>query len=218
MRGMTKLAMAATLAVVLTLALFFTLILSLLADLFCCLLCRESRPRFDPETPDSTSVTEAGREDSSTRSVSKFPFYAHGVLQAPTTYLLTIPKLEAAAAPIPAPDLKHFQCHSPIPPSSSASVSSVATDRFVYISNPVYDGVNGGGDDDTTPFETPETSPSHLGLGEEEEDSDQSPPLTVMKKLAPVRRNAYGTSVSAAETNQASSSSSSNTLCFSPSW
>ncbi|OUZ99933.1 protein of unknown function DUF292 [Macleaya cordata] len=77
-------------------------------------------------------------------------------------------------------------------------------EHFVYISNPIYDNEiscrqgGGGGGGIGTPFETPDSSPSHLEMedgcwsGEEEEGSSPSsslpmtPPLTPMKKLLPM--------------------------------
>ncbi|XP_038971986.1 uncharacterized protein LOC120104614 [Phoenix dactylifera] len=240
--------MGAALAIALSLALVFTLLSVILADLLCSLLCRRKH-RFEraaPNTSDAGAAAEA-EEDPPTPPLS-FPFYAHGVLQAPTTFLLTIPNLEAAtAAAAAALPPKQVECksrmvltvehESPSVPASpcihrisSAAVDSAAPDHFVCISNPIYNGI-GGGDDKGTPFETPDASPSHLGPDPEEEtESDSSPQLTVMKKLPSVPpqalsaaglmegRRSLPTSASATETNRVSSSSSSYSLCCSPSW
>ena len=238
--------MGAALTIALSLALLFTLLSVLLADLLCSFLCCRKH-RFETAAPHTSDAAAVAEEDAPTPPLS-FPFYAHGVLQAPTTFLLTIPKLEAAtAAAVAASALppKQVECKSRMPltvenesPSvpaspcihriSSASINSAAADHFVCISNPIYDGI-GGGDDMGTPFETPDASPSHLGL-EEETESDYSPQLTVMKKLPSVAPQAFSavalmdgrpslaTSVSATETNRVSSSSSSCSLCCSPSW
>ncbi|KAJ3704726.1 hypothetical protein LUZ61_008431 [Rhynchospora tenuis] len=202
MGGMSKLALGTTITVALIFALFLTLFLLLLADFVSSLL----------RTPNHTSNLDAPTHKSSPNlsPISKPPtlpsFYAHGVLQAPTSFLLTVPKLEAAAAP-------------PIKPTSPVSMCSLSGDeRFVCISNPVYDGVHVQIQDEengvsSTPFETPGTSPSHFG-----EEGQWSPPLGFMKKLPPVRQWLPGT-VSASDTNRASTYSfSSSTLCFSPSW
>ncbi|KAG1363182.1 hypothetical protein COCNU_11G000090 [Cocos nucifera] len=245
---MTRPAMGAALTIALSLALLFTLLSVLLADLLCSLICCRKH-RSQTAAPDASdaavaAAAAAAEEDPPTPPLS-FPFYAHGVLQAPTTFLLTIPKLEAATAAAAALPPKQVECKSRMPltvenesPSvpaspcihriSFASVNSAAPDHFVCISNPIYDGI-GGGDDMGTPFETPDASPSHWGL-EEETESDYSPQLTVMKKLPSMAPQAFSavslmdgrpslaTSVSATETYRVSSSSSSYSLCCSPSW
>ncbi|XP_068636893.1 uncharacterized protein [Aristolochia californica] len=111
-----------------------------------------------------------------------------------------------------------------------AEVEADGTNHFVYISNPIYDqvaaGVGGGGtsDSSTTPFETPDSSPSHLEIAtgckevEEEGDADSfSPPIAPMKKLPP---SAASITLSATtDSNLASSSSSSfSPPSNSPSW
>ena len=198
MRGMNRLAMGTTLAVAFCLAMLLALLLFLLFNLFCSLL-RDKRhqhnlPRF------SNNETAAEQSEQPPRPLS-FPFYAHGVLKAPREYLLSVPNLEAAAAK---------QASSP--------------DRFVCISNPIYDGITAGGSDVNgdgggTPFVTPKASPSCF---EADEGNDSSPPLKLMKKLPAVLpkvlfdgRRSLGAST---ETNRPSSSSSSNSLCCSPSW
>ncbi|KAJ4745683.1 hypothetical protein LUZ62_080088 [Rhynchospora pubera] len=219
MGGMSKLALGTTITVALIFALFLTLFLLLLADFVSSLLrtrTRKHTPNVNLEAPNQKSSPNFHLKDPSLSPLSKpaaLPsFYAHGVLQAPTSFLLTVPKLEAAAAP-------------PIIPTSPVSMCSMSgAERFVCISNPVYDGVqiqiqeeeeeeeeeNGVS---STPFETPGTSPSHFG-----EEGEWSPPLGFMKKLPPVRQWLPGM-VSASDTNRASTYSfSSSTLCFSPSW
>lgn len=235
--------MGAALTIALSLALLFTLLSVLLADLLCSLLsCWKHRfVKAAPNTSEAAVAAAAAEEDPPTPPLS-FPFYAHGVLQAPTTFLLTIPKLEAATAAAAAKQVE-YKSRMPLTvehdsPSvtaspcihriSSASVNSVAPDHFLCISNPIYQGI-GGGDDMGTPFETPDASPPHLGL-EEETESDHSPQLTVMKKLPSVApqalsavglmdgRRSLATSVSATETNRVCSTTSSYSLRCSPSW
>ncbi|GMN50515.1 hypothetical protein TIFTF001_019676 [Ficus carica] len=113
-------------------------------------------------------------------------------------------------------------------------------EQFVYISNPIYENMeNRLGGVDTTPFETPDTSPSRLEMsgsgsgsgsgssGEDEIDQPPplTPPLTPMKKLpaegcSVSLRDArsLGTSGSESNSNNGVSSSSSGSPCTSPSW
>ncbi|KAJ3677223.1 hypothetical protein LUZ60_002947 [Juncus effusus] len=184
MGGMTKLAMATTIAVSLILTFFLILLLILLIDFFFSILRRKSQNANNPESPDSKTPPQNQTQNEQMPKEALNPpvlpsFYAHGVLQAPTSFLLTVPKL----------------------------------DQFVCVSNPVYDGTEAGevinnGDNNgvmSTPYETPETSPSHFG-----EEEEYSPPLKYMKKLP---------SISATETNRNSScSASSSNVCYSPSW
>ncbi|KAF3339059.1 hypothetical protein FCM35_KLT16530 [Carex littledalei] len=200
MGGMTKLALGTTITVALIFALFLILFLLLLADFVTSLV--KTRKHDPNKNHDLESPNPKSQQISKPTTLPSF--YAHGVLQAPTSFLLTVPKLEAAAAP-------------PIKPTSSSPVSVCSlsgSERFVCISNPVYDGVQVEvHHDSSTPFETPGTSPSQFG-----EEGEWSPPLGFMKKLPPVRQWHHG-SVYANDTNQASSCSfSSNTHCFSPSW
>ncbi|CAL9127038.1 unnamed protein product, partial [Musa textilis] len=223
MRGTSKLAMGTALTVAVSLALVFTLLLVLLVDLFCSLLCCRSR-RCETATTTSPGLSSAA-ESAAEKMEPPPPFSTAlgfpGVLQAPTSFLLSIPKLEAAAA---MPPSERVDCHFSMATSSpgirrisSASSDSISADHFVRISNPIYDGVGGSL---TTPFETPGTSPSHFGF--EENEAECSPALTAMRKLPPMRRTASfvglrsaATSVSAAETYRVSVSSSSDS---SPSW
>jgi hypothetical protein len=210
MGGMSKLALGTTITVALIFALFLTLFLLLLADFISSLVRtpKHSPPpnhNLDIETPNLKPPLNTSSLQPQISKPSTLPsFYAHGVLQAPTSFLLTVPKLEAAAAQ---------PMNTISSPVSACSLSSV--ERFVCISNPVYDGVRVHEEENgaSTPFETPGTSPSHFG-----EEGEWSPPLGFMKKLPPVRPWLHG-SVSATDTNRASSYSfSSSTLCFSPSW
>uniref|UniRef100_J3M210 Uncharacterized protein n=2 Tax=Oryza brachyantha TaxID=4533 RepID=J3M210_ORYBR len=152
--------------------------------------------------------------------------------------LLAIPKLESAV-----------WRWSPARRSSLSSSSSAnSDDRFVCISNPVYErgaaqaaAEAGGGAD--TPFETPDASPSPIGITEEvEEEGEYSPPLSVMRKLPPLgvvacpppsmgfidgrpslgftdgRPSLTAWSGTVTDTNRASSSSSNLTAHFFSSW
>ncbi|RWW38481.1 hypothetical protein BHE74_00056281 [Ensete ventricosum] len=226
MRGASKLALGAALTVAVSLALVFTLLLVLLVDLFCSLLCCRSR-RCETTTTRSPGLSSAAASAAEKMEPPPPPFSTAfgfpGVLQAPTSFLLSIPKLEAAAAMPPTSERVdcHFSMATPSPGMrriSSASSDSTSADHFVRISNPIYDGVGGR---PTTPFETPGASPSHFGF--EEDEAECSPALTAMRKLPPMRRtasfvglrSAAATSVSAAETYTVSVSSSSDS---SPSW
>ncbi|XP_026411061.1 uncharacterized protein LOC113306325 [Papaver somniferum] len=133
----------------------------------------------------------------------------------------------------------------------SSVCGSAADKHLVYISNPIYDnelsykhsGVGGGGGGESaicsnaTPFETPESSPSHLEMDwEAEEDrrneeglspnsslETMTPPLTPMKKLLPMEA-CSSVSVSLRDARSIDTSGSSHglscssSLSTSPSW
>ncbi|KAG0479946.1 hypothetical protein HPP92_010804 [Vanilla planifolia] len=215
-RGTGKPAMGGALEVALAIGLILALFFLLVLDLFFSLLCRRSIPPDLPVqlSPDVSQDAPPSPASSLGKPPSRFPFpfYGHGVLRAPTNFLLTIPKLEAM---IP-PEQEMPATASPYPNDA---------ERLVYISNPIYDGAIGGEGGGTT-FVTPEESPSSLATVEEEEDEEGkwSPPLALMKKLPSSLpavclvdgRRSLATSASVTETNRASFSSES--LCTSPSW
>ncbi|KAI3524593.1 hypothetical protein L1887_03252 [Cichorium endivia] len=106
---------------------------------------------------------------------------------------------------------------------------------LVYISNPVFDGESRRGsrvEDDCTPFETPDTSPSRLETEEFSDDDEReeisskivvTPPLTPMKKLpaeavSVCLKDVQSLRPSGSDTNSnnGASSSSSLTPCISP--
>ncbi|KAG6587952.1 hypothetical protein SDJN03_16517, partial [Cucurbita argyrosperma subsp. sororia] len=116
--------------------------------------------------------------------------------------------------------------------------SSIGSDHFMYISNPIYDNDAIRPSRGDTPFETPNSSPSRLETcGSSEEDEivasppstlrslPNTPPLTPMKKLpaeacSVTLRDATSlrNSGSDSNTNNGLSSSSSGSPCTSPSW
>ncbi|KAL5214624.1 hypothetical protein ABZP36_003776 [Zizania latifolia] len=248
--GMSRLAVGVSLMVALSLALFLTIVVLLLADLFCSHLRRR---RADGEVSPqrlpmklglaSPARTATGEDDAASvatttrEALSGTPpfYYAHGVMQAPDTkdLLLAIPKLEAAV-----------WRWSPARRSSPSASSSSNSDRFVCISNPVYErgaapaaaAAEAAGAD--TPFETPDASPSPFGITEE---GEFSPPLSAMRKLPPLgvvacpppamgfvdgpslgftdgRPSLTAWSATVTDTNRASSSSSNLTAHFFSSW
>lgn len=114
-------------------------------------------------------------------------------------------------------------------------------EHVVYISNPIYDNEACRPSRADTPFETPDSSPSHLEEPEEEESGSSgdeeiaqpisavglpiTPPLSPMKKLPAEAcsislrdAGSLGTSGSDSNSNNGISSSSSGTPCTSPSW
>uniref|UniRef100_A0A0D9WAC3 Uncharacterized protein n=1 Tax=Leersia perrieri TaxID=77586 RepID=A0A0D9WAC3_9ORYZ len=242
--GMSRLAVGVSLMVALSLALFLTIAVLLLADLFCSHL-RERRIRraeeeasrwrrakrglaADDEDAASSVATATTAREAALSSTPPF-YYAHGVMQAADTkdILLAIPKLESAV-------WRWSPARRSSPSSSSSSI-----DRFVCISNPVYErgaaaAAGGGGGGDTPPFETPDASPSPAGITEEmEEGGEFSPPLSVMRKLPPLgvvacpppamgfvggRPSLTAWSGTVTDTNRASSSSSNLTAHFFSSW
>ncbi|KAK8967911.1 hypothetical protein KSP40_PGU005438 [Platanthera guangdongensis] len=105
---------AGALALALSLALILALLL--LLDLLRSLLRHRAHP---PASLEAEHATPPSPSNLSPANLS--PFYAHGVLRAPTKFLLSSPKLEAL-----------------LPPASPDAAGG-----FVCISNPVYDEVTG---------------------------------------------------------------------------
>ncbi|XP_059638118.1 uncharacterized protein LOC132280030 [Cornus florida] len=145
----------------------------------------------------------------------------------------------------PSPSSPSFVCSPPLIPkvslqgdssTSNDGVCGRGEEQFMYISNPIYDNEAGMPSRADTPFETPDTSPSHLEMGGFSGDDDQpspsspsslptTPPLTPMKKLpaegcSVCLRDArsLATSGSDSNSNNGVSSSSSGSPCTSPSW
>ncbi|EEE61802.1 hypothetical protein OsJ_16415 [Oryza sativa Japonica Group] len=260
--GMSRLAVGVSLMLALSLALFLTIAVLLLADLFCSHLRRRWMRAEEGEAlsrrraklglagtsraaagdDDAASVATTATTTTAREALSSTPpfYYAQGVMQAAADtkdLLLAIPKLESAV-----------WRWSPARRSSPSSSSSANSDRFVCISNPVYErGAAPPADvrgDTDTPFETPDASPSPFGITEEveEEGGEFSPPLSVMRKLPPLgvvacpppsmgfidgrpslgftdgRPSLTAWSGTVTDTNRASSSSSNLTAHFFSSW
>ncbi|GLT98586.1 hypothetical protein SLE2022_160850 [Rubroshorea leprosula] len=191
-------------------------------------------------------------------------FYAQGVLRAPTSLLFRMVELDSTILEVhaqePNPYPKRIGTLSPLSPPSTSSVASpnsvseisvkivtsgstTSNDKacggdgsgergLLYISNPIYDNDAGRA---STPFETPDTSPSRLEDGSSSDGDDEnkiaplssdcprSPPLTPMKKLPAQAcsvslRDAIGTSSNDSNSNNRLSSASSDSACTSPSW
>ncbi|OWM89911.1 uncharacterized protein LOC116195425 [Punica granatum] len=190
-------------------------------------------------------------------------FYAQGVLHAPRSLLFpALPSPDAAKRQYrhSEDDLESNSAASPPPKfitCSSLPGGNIQEDcsfqvgparstssHLVYISNPIYDNDatdRAKNQSPNTPFETPDSSPSHLecgtssGADDECDDEDRTartgrepntPPLTPMKKLpaqacsVPLRdAGSLCTSGTDSNTNRGLLwSSSSGTPCTSPSW
>ncbi|XP_062148240.1 cell wall protein RBT1 [Alnus glutinosa] len=259
MRGTSKVIMGATLVMVVSLAIVLGLILVLLAELYCSLLLRRRQLRnttSDTPTAAVMTSTTATNPTSSQPSHSKdesppsphSSFYAQGVLQAPrsllfpavsgiedeaetkklTHHIIDVQTQESNASPR---QIGLLSASSP--PTPCNDKASGCGEHFVYISNPIYDNDAMPSGVDSTPFETPDTSPSRLDTGGSSGDDDEvpqpssptTPPLTPMKKLPAEAcsvslRNArsFGTSGSDSNSGNGRSSSSSGSPCTSPSW
>lgn len=202
--------------------------------------------------PSSSSQPLHSKDESSTPPHST-SFYAQGVIQAPRSLLFP-----AVSAIEDESETKKLHCQlqhiidvqtqesntsprqiglvsSSSPPTPCNDKASGCGEHFVYISNPIYDNdALPSGVEDSTPFETPDTSPSRLEMGSTSGDDEEvpqpsspnTPPLTPMKKLPAEAcsvslRNArsFGTSGSDSNScNNGRSSSSSGSPCTSPSW
>lgn len=255
--------MGATLVMVVSLAVVLGLILVLLAELYCSLLLRRRRQLRTTAAAVPTAVTTRTNASPSSHTPSSYfqqhsppppapplPFtsiYAHGVLQAPRSFLFPAvsSKVDVAEAKRQLSELHQViqmqtqTASSPPKPiqegQDSLQGSSGPTscgEHLVYISNPIYENEESKASGENTPFETPHTSPSHLersGSSGEDEVAQVSPsntpPVTPMKKLpaeacsVPLRdARSLGTSGSESHSNNGLSSSSSGTPCTSPSW
>ncbi|EFH51769.1 hypothetical protein ARALYDRAFT_484701 [Arabidopsis lyrata subsp. lyrata] len=216
--------MAATMVMVVSLVMVLSLVLVLLAELYCSLLLRRRRNHHSLNLPITTVSTAAttttttlnqvistttndNTSPSNINSSSPNPLYT-GVLQTPTkTYFHHEPSLQASLDLI-----------------QETIVNDSGDNNFIYISNPMYS--NEATSKPTTPFETPESSPSRLETGEssssssgEEEDNDiievSTPTLAPMKDLP---EKACSVSLKNVETSASESNSSSGSPYTSPSW
>ncbi|CAA7051855.1 unnamed protein product [Microthlaspi erraticum] len=197
MNSSSKVIMAATMVMVVSLVMVLSLVLVLLAELYCSLLLGRRR-RHSQTLPTTTVPAAAATATSLAQTISttddpspsNMDSLSHnplttGVLQTPNK---TFYKTKT-----------HFRHDSSLPASSPDLIREIQVpidndclDSFIYISNPMYS--NEAASRPTTPFETPESSPSRLETGDSsascssgEEDSDivedSTPTLTPMKDL-----------------------------------
>ncbi|KAG7564044.1 hypothetical protein ISN44_As10g008050 [Arabidopsis suecica] len=221
MNSSSKVIMAATMVMVVSLVMVLSLVLVLLAELYCSLLLRRRRhtslnlPITTVSTAATTTTTlnqvisttsNDNTSPSNINSSSPNPLYT-GVLQTPTkTHFHHEPSLQASLDLI-----------------QETIVNDSGDNNFIYISNPMYS--NEATSIPTTPFETPESSPSRLETGESsssssgEEDNDiievSTPTLAPMKDLP---EKACSVSLKNVETSASESNSSSGSPYTSPSW
>ncbi|KAF1882726.1 hypothetical protein Lal_00002907 [Lupinus albus] len=215
--------MGATLLMVVTLAVVLGLMLLLLAQLYCSLLLRQMR-NSTTHTTTTTTTANIASSPSQQHSSSQFTtIYSQGVLQPPPTFLGLVSSPSS---------LQSFMSRAP-------SKQCNGGEHLVYISNPIYENEEGKKSEQNTPFETPDTSPSHLerngsssddddGVVEESHCGVQTLPSTIpMKKLhgheeacslSLTDARSLGTSRSDSHSNNVLSSSSSSSLSTSPSW
>lgn len=234
--------MAATLVMVVSLVMVLSLVLVLLAELYCSLLLRRRR-RHSLSLPTTTvaaaattanlAQTISTTNDPSPSNIDSSPNpLTTGVLQTPKTFFQTHlsnlphePSLPASPSLI-----RDIIVHDSNHDKPTASV-----DDFIYISNPIYS--NEATSKPTTPFETPESSPSRLETGDSSSSSSsdinedskrvETPTLTPMKDLPEKAcsvslKHARSLETSASESNSnnndGGSSSSSASPYTSPSW
>ncbi|MED6194676.1 hypothetical protein PIB30_030629 [Stylosanthes scabra] len=255
--------MGATLVMVVILALVLALILVLLAELYCSLLLRRRHLRKTESNaiPTTTTTDNAASASHPQQHLPPPPpppppppaprfrsIYAQGVLQAPSSFLLPAVVVGCDDEDIVGAKKLHSVLEIQTQEPSAASPRQVGAlsslveggeQHLVYISNPIYETSGSGADN--TPFETPESSPSHLerdGSGSSEEDDEEAappytPPLSPMKKLPPAQAGSASVSLSLRDArsldtsgsdsrsvnNDASSSSSASpSPSTSPSW
>ncbi|KAL3745000.1 hypothetical protein ACJRO7_014154 [Eucalyptus globulus] len=268
MKGTSKVIMGATLVMAGSLAIVLGLVLVLLAELYCSLLLRRRRLQKTAATSDapvSAPPAASPFADPPLRTSPLGSFYAQGVLDAPRSLLFPAVSHDAgqtelktklsprqiglaAAAAACSPNFasvgvtQHVQN---FPVRGSCNYGN-ALEHLVYISNPIYD--DDGNHPNrlaSTPFETPDSSPSRLEAGASSSGDDDdgndieaaaepssrqspvTPPLTPMKKLpaqacsVPLR-DAGSLCTSGSESHSRSinglSFSSAGTPSTSPSW
>ncbi|KAG9450204.1 hypothetical protein H6P81_010169 [Aristolochia fimbriata] len=207
---MLKLVLWGTLIMASSLLIVLGLLLVLLAELYCSLLRSSPDRKQADEEEQPPNLSGRERVATSLRLIG----------------LISAPPLAAKGATQRPPEDNNMD--DEVLEADVSNGNNV--DHFVYISNPIYDqGAAGAGDEAgsegtgtdgaTTPFETPDSSPSRLEVArgggkeveEEGDDTDSlSPPIAPMKKLPP--RAASLTLSATTDSNVASSSSSS----FSP--
>ncbi|KAF8105731.1 hypothetical protein N665_0157s0294 [Sinapis alba] len=236
MNSSSKVIMAATMVMVVSLVMVLSLVLVLLAELYCSLLLGRRRRRNHSLTLPTTTITTAATTTTSlaqaisTTNDHPSPSNTHlstnplttGVLQTPKPFLITNKTY-----------LLHHESSSSLPASPSVPIDNDSVDSFIYISNPMYS--NDATSKPTTPFETPESSPSRLETGDSssssgEEENDVTPTLTPMKDLpekacsVSLQDNARSLESSASESNNDKdkdgglSTSSGSPSYTSPSW
>ena len=228
--------MGATLAIVVILAIVLGLILVLLAELYCSILLR--RRKFNDGNQGSAPENPTSPQQPQHQQLVPSPlssFYAQGVLEAPRSFLF--PKLPSKREKhgklhqflrIQSPQVLGLASTSSSPPLNKTDEIKVEIEEkdFMYISNPMYDNEVARPIQMATPFETPDSSPSHLdqngssGGG----SSPSSLPLSPMKELtdkaASVSLKDAGCLGTCSESNShvGRSSSSSESPRTSPSW
>ncbi|CAI9285929.1 unnamed protein product [Lactuca saligna] len=225
MKGTSNLIILLTLVLVVSLAMVLGLILLLLAELYCSpflQLHRNRRRQFT--TPNATTTVDNPSIHSHAHS------HSHSTLDS---------FLYPADASYDI-ETQPTQTHSPENQDSGGAQRQDKMEirngsPLVYISNPVFDGERRRGktmEDDDTPFETPDSSPSRLGTEESSGDDEReeisskvvvTPPLTPMKKLpaeavSVCLKDVRSLGTSGSDTNSNNGASSSPlTPCTSPS-
>lgn len=205
---------------VVSLVMVLSLVLVLLAELYCSLLFRRRRHNsldlpitttVSAAATTTTTLNQAISTTSNEPSPSPNPLYT-GVLKTPTkTHFHHEPSSQASLDLIQETDSNHNK-------------STASGDNFIYISNPIYS--NDVTSKHTTPFETPQSSPSRLEDDDDIIEEDSTPTLSPMKELP---EKACSVSLKDIETspsesnsnnnnNNGASSSSSGSPYTSPSW
>ncbi|KAG5559355.1 hypothetical protein RHGRI_009034 [Rhododendron griersonianum] len=247
MKGTSKVIMGATLVMLAILATVLGLVLVLLAELYCSMLLRRRR-KPTPSTAAATASNTPANDSSSSPShpvqdqiLSPKPlrtFYAHGVLDAPRSFLypavvhgeeytaVDVEKQQHTQQPPTAaawsPPLSPPFIISLTPPNPVDKINPMydedGGEHLVYICNPIYDEDGGRGSRLDTPFETPDTSPSRLGddgfPGEGSSLASSSPDSWVVAStppLSPMKKlPEEGCSVSLKDARSLATSSDSN--------
>ncbi|KAL0737771.1 hypothetical protein Bca4012_013981 [Brassica carinata] len=233
MNSSSKVIMAATMVMVVSLVMVLSLVLVLLAELYCSLLLgRRSRRSHHSLTLPTTTITPAAATTTTSLAHAISTTNDH---PSPSNTDLSTNPLTTGVIQTPKPFLVTNKTYLHHRESSSLPASPVpsSVDNFIYISNPMYS--NDAASKPTTPFETPESSPSRLETGDSssssgEEENDVTPALTPMKDLpekacsVSLQDNARSLESSGSESNNNDgkdgglSSSSGSPSYTSPSW
>ncbi|XP_010502960.1 PREDICTED: uncharacterized protein LOC104780171 [Camelina sativa] len=227
MNSSSKVIMAATMVMVVSLVMVLSLVLVLLAELYCSLLLRRRRHN-SLSLPITTTVSNAGGATTTTTLNQVISTTSNEPSPSPSN-------IDSLSNPLytgvlQTPNKTHFH-HEPSLQASLELIQETtasSVDNFIYISNPIYS--NEATSKQTTPFETPQSSPSRLEDDEDDDDiteEDSTPTLSPMKdlpekacsvSLKDVETSPSGDESNSKNKNNGKSSSSSGSPYTSPSW
>ncbi|KAL1194488.1 hypothetical protein V5N11_010395 [Cardamine amara subsp. amara] len=231
MNSSSKVIMAATMVMVVSLIMVLSLVLVLLAELYCSFLLRRRRQNslnlpITTVSPTATTTITLNQAISTTTTTTNEPSPSNNDSSSPNPlYTGVLKTTKPTKTHLSNASLDLIQETIVNDSSNHNKPTASSVDSFIYISNPIYS--NEATSKPTTPFETPESSPSRLetedssSSSSEDEDNDVTPTLTPMKDLPEEACSVSLKDVksSTSESNNGGcSSSSSGSPYTSPSW